>query len=212
MYDFYSRVECDWKPVKKGTTQGSVSGPYLFNVFLNDFNITLGNHDVLVKYTDDLTIIAPVWKEVDYSDQLVSQFLDWTNTNGVCCNPSKCKELTIKKRGNRDLYSPIGKIPSCKEVEILGITFQCDSKFSVHMKNKLIKANKSLHILRRLCKEGYSQSEIDLLLNTIVLPNINYALSVYAASESNLTPVQCFLDRCFKRKYMSKPVSVFMIS
>ena len=65
---------------------------------------------------------APVWKEVDYSNQLVLQFLDLTN------NPSKCKELTIKKRGNHDLYSSIGMIPSCKEVEILGVTFQCDSK------------------------------------------------------------------------------------
>ena len=155
-YDFYSQVECDWKPVNKGTTQGSVSGPYLSNIFLNDLNITLGNHDALFKYADDSTIIAPVWKEVDYSDQLVSQFLDWTNINGVSCNPCKSKELTIKKRGNRDLYSPIGKIhvPSCKEVEILGITFQCDSKFSVRVKNKLIKANKSLHILRSLCKKG----------------------------------------------------------
>ena len=79
----------------------------------------------------------------------------------------------------------------------------------MHVKNKLIKANKSLHILRTLRKEGYNQSEIDLLFNTIVLPNINYALSVYAASESDLTPVQCFLDRCFKRKYTSKPVSVY---
>ena len=70
-------------------------------------------------------------------------------------------------------------------------------------------ANKSLHILRTLHKEGYNQSEIDLLFNTIILPNINYALSVYAASESDLTPVQCFLDRCFKRKYTSKPVSVY---
>ena len=127
----------------------------------------------------------------------------------MSCNPSKCKELTIKKRGNHDLYSPIGMIPSCKEVEILGVTFQCDSKFSVHVKNKLIKANKSLHILRTLRKEGYNQSEIDLLFNTIVLPNINYALSVYAASESDLTPVQSFLDRYFKRKCTSKPVSVY---
>ena len=30
---------------------------------------------------------------------------------------------------------------------------------------------------------------------------------MYAASESDLTPVQCFLDRCFKRNYTSKPVS-----
>ena len=107
------------------------------------------------------------------------------------------------------IHGCCGMIPSCKEVEILGVAFQCDSKCSVHVKNKLIKANKSLHILRTLRKEGYNQSEIDLLFNTIVLPNINYALSVYAASESDLTPVQCFLDRCFKRKYTSKPVSVY---
>ena len=55
----------------------------------------------------------------------------------------------------------------------------------------------------------FLQHVILLLFNTIVLPNINYALSVYAASESDLTPVQCFLDRCFKRKYTSKPVSVY---
>ena len=75
--------------------------------------------------------------------------------------------------------------------------------------SKPIEANKSLHILRTLRKEGYNQSEIDLLFSTIVLPNINYALSVHAASESDLITVQCFLDRCFKRKYTSKPVSVY---
>ena len=117
----------------------------------------------------DIFSFSPEWKEVDYSDQLVSQLLDWTNTNGRSCNASKCKELTIQKRGNRDLYTPIGMIPSCKEVEILGVTFQCDSKFSVHVKNKLIKTNKSLHILRTLPKEGFNQSEIDPFFNTIVL-------------------------------------------
>ena len=120
----------------------------------------------------------------------------------MSCNPSKCKELTIKKRGNRDLYSLIGMIPSCKEVEILGATFH--SKFSVLVKNKLIK----VHILRTLLKKGWNQSEIDLVFNRIVLPNTYYALSVYAASECDLTPLQCFLDCCFKRKYTSKPVSV----
>ena len=59
------------------------------------------------------------------------------------------------------------------------------------------------------CAEGYNQSEIDPLFNIIVLPNINYALSVHAASESDLTPLKCFLDRCFKRKYTSKPVGVY---
>ena len=59
-----NNFECDWKPVNKGATRGSVSSPYLCNVFLNDLNITLGNHDALFKYADDSTIITPVWKEV----------------------------------------------------------------------------------------------------------------------------------------------------
>ena len=36
---------------------------------------------------------------------------------------------------------------------------------------QLIKANKSLYILRTLPKEGFNQSEIDPLFNTIVLPS-----------------------------------------
>ena len=130
---------------------------------------------------------SDVWHQIDirrltsdfghltlyYSDQLVSQFLDWTDTNGMPCNPSKCKELTIKKRGNRGLFSPIGMIPSCKEVEILGVTFHCDIKISVHAKDLLSRANKSLYVLRMLGKGGYNQSEIDPLFNAIVVPNIN---------------------------------------
>ena len=52
----------EWKGVNKGTTQGSVSGPYLFNVFLNDLEIKLGSTPALFKYADDSTIVAQVWK------------------------------------------------------------------------------------------------------------------------------------------------------
>ena len=32
-------LTCDWISVNKGTTQGSVSGPYLFNIFLSDLEL-----------------------------------------------------------------------------------------------------------------------------------------------------------------------------
>ena len=76
--------------------------------FSNDFNITLRNHDALFK----------CGRRTDYSDQLLSRLHECTNW--MSCNPSRCKELTIKKRGNRDLCSPIGMIPSCKEVRDFG--------------------------------------------------------------------------------------------
>ena len=67
----------DWKPVNKGATRGSVSSLYLCNIFLNDLNITLGNHDALFKYADNSTIIAPVWKEGGYSDPIQANVKSW---------------------------------------------------------------------------------------------------------------------------------------
>ena len=46
-----------------------------------------------------------------------------------------------------------------------------------------------------------SQEEVDHLFNAIVLPNFSYALPVYGASDSDLSVIQNFLDRCMKRKF-----------
>ena len=53
-----------------------------------------------------------------------------------------------------------------------------------------------------------SQEEVDHLFNAIVLPNVSYALSIYGASDSDLSVIQNFLDRCMKRKYTSKNVNI----
>ena len=63
------------------------------------------------------------------------------------------------------------------------------------MKNKLTKANKSLHVLRALRREGCNKKEIVYLFNSVVLPNISYVLAVYGAAEAELTTIQRFLDR-----------------
>ena len=39
-----------------------MSGPYLFNVFLNNLEIKIGSTPALSKYADDSTIVTPVWK------------------------------------------------------------------------------------------------------------------------------------------------------
>ena len=67
--------------------------------------------------------------------------------------------------------------------------FHRDCKFSFHVKVKLAKANKCLHILRTLRKEQYDQNEMDLLIKTTVLPNLTYGLSVYGAYECDLNTV-----------------------
>ena len=200
---------CNWKTVNKGTTQGSVSGPYLFNIFLNALEIKLGNETLGFKYADDCTIIAPVYHDTDQSTDLINQFVRWAGQNRMNSNPTKCKELIMYKRGyTAEAYSSILGIPKTSEVPILGLTFQPNCKFSTHLKETLCKANKCLYVIRCMRKEGCSQVEVDHLFSSVVLPNITNALSAYGASESELTIAQQFLDRCFKRRYTSKKLEI----
>ena len=46
------------------------------------------------------------------------------------------------------------------------------------------------------------------LFSALVLPNFTYGLPVYGAVDSDLTVIQNFLDRCFKRKYTSKRMDI----
>ena len=131
---------CNWKTVNKGATQGGVSGSYLFNIFLNDLEIKLGNETLGFKYPDDCTIIAPVYHDIDHSTDLINQFVRWAGQNRMNSNPSKCKELIMSKRGyTAEAYSSILGIPQTSEVTILGLTFQPNCKFSTHLKEKLCK-------------------------------------------------------------------------
>ena len=56
----------------------------------------------------------------------------------------------------------------------------------------------------KIFMEGFSQGEVDHLFSALVLPNFTYGLPVYGAIDSDLTVIQNFIDKCFKRKYTSK--------
>ena len=44
------------------------------------------------------------------------------------------------------------------------------------------------------------------------IPNLTNSPSVYSAVNAELTNVQCFLDRCHKRRYISRAVNIYSVS
>ena len=66
-------------------------------------------------------------------------------------------------------------------------------------------------MIRCLRKQGYHQLDVDYILRSIVLPKLTYGLPVYAYSIPELTTVQNFLQRCFKRKYISYQTDIYNV-
>ena len=76
----YNNHLCNWKVVDKGTTQGSASGPYLFNIFLNDLEIS---------YNNAARIVSPVSNQCDPSANLVGEFMTWSKENNIWLQSEK---------------------------------------------------------------------------------------------------------------------------
>ena len=178
--------------------------------FINDLCINNSCMTHLIKYADDTTIQVNVSKfQPDESRDTVNQYFEWSDDNCMPCNLKKCKELCLQKKCKTNCSNAqIDHITQVDSLKILGVTFQSNCRFTEHVRSKLVEANRCLFVIRSLRKEGYNQADIDHLFASIVLPKITYGLSVYAASSPELTTVQNFLRRCYKRKYISYAIDV----
>ena len=63
----------------------------------------------------------------------------WSRDNGMLCNQSKCKERISCKRSYNENMTPVHNIPPCTELPILGVTFQENCEYSVHVRKRLLK-------------------------------------------------------------------------
>lgn len=66
-----------------------------------------------------------------------------------------------------------------------------------------------MSVCSKIFKEGgLRQGKVDCLFSALVLPNFSYGLSAYCAEDLDLTFIQNFRDRCFKRKDASKRMDI----
>lgn len=86
-------IHSNWKPVTSGIPQGSVLGPILFLVFMNDIHESLESQ--ILSFTDDTKIFHDI---KDYSDVIVLQedlnrFASCSEANGMRFSETKCQVI-----------------------------------------------------------------------------------------------------------------------
>ena len=136
----------DPSPVRAGVPQGSILGPLLFILYINDLPAQIDTKVAL--FADDLKI----WGPSDDSDSLqrnLNAISNWVANNGMTLNPDKCRVIPIKtKIANNYLLNKIS-IPTSYEERDLGSVINSNLSSSANCEQMALKANRALNLLLR---------------------------------------------------------------
>ena len=171
--------------VSSGIPQGSVLGPVLFLIYINDLPSVV-KHEAFI-FADD-TKLCRTSKEQDNDIQEDLRQLDnWSEKWLLQFNPTKCKQLVIRRSGSntpneRHLYDRTEEkyiaIPYVKSEKDLGITVDDQLNFKEHIGNCIRKASRNMGLIRRTFSHLDKEMFVPLY-TSLVRSHLEYAEAVW---------------------------------
>ena len=167
-----------WKYVTQGVPQGSILGPLLFNIFMNDMFFFI-DHCTLYNYADDNSMSASSENIQRVLSLLQKKAVQWFTSNGMQANPQKFHCMLLSSCnidvGNMCLYVGDTLLSPEPCVKVLGVTIDRCLTFSNHVSNLCQKAAKELHALARISRYPDEKSRIILYITVLLKVTLIFA-------------------------------------
>lgn len=173
-------VASDWVPVTSGVPQGSVLGPLLFLIYINDLDENLLSR--IAKFADDTKLGANAADEaaVRNLQHDLASISDWSNVWQMPFNTDKCHVLHVGRANPKSNYVLCGEAITERSVEKdLGVLVTNDLKFSKQCLAAESKAQKILGYVRRQFRYRNKQSVL-ALFNALVRPILEYGVQFWS--------------------------------
>jgi hypothetical protein len=119
--------ESSWEEVLSGVPQGSVLGPLLFTIFINDLDLAVSDLELLLKFADDTKMSRVIDSDADRAglQDALNKQMDWSNMWGMKFTVSKCKVMHMGRGNAKSDYEMAGTVlEKSREEKDLGVIVQ----------------------------------------------------------------------------------------
>ena len=173
----------DWNNIYAGVPQGSILGPLLFLLYINDIVNDIGSNIRL--FADDTSLFLVVDNPDTAAETLNSdleKITQWANTWLVKFNPAKTESLLISRKVIKPVHTPLymqnHEIEEVENHKHLGLYFSNDGTWHTHINYIKEKAWHRIKIMQKL-KFQLDRKSLEIIYTSFIRPILEYGNEIW---------------------------------
>ena len=160
-----------------GIPQGSVLGPLLFNIYLNDLLLSINKIEIC-NYADDTTLYTDdqnIENVIERLENVSLKVIKWFSDNYLKLNEDKCHFLALYNSSNEPITIKLGNasVQNSTQEKLLGIIIYNNLKLKHHVAELCQKASNKLYALSRVAPYMF-QRKIRYLMRAFINSQFQY--------------------------------------
>lgn len=215
LQDRFQAVFCNsslspFEPIKSGVPQGSILGPLLFSIFINDLPVVL-QHCSVHMFADDVQLYLCVTKNICHREIALkinsdlNKIYEWSCRNKLPINSTKTQALLINKFrvsiGPIEIHINHEQIDFVNQVKNLGVVFTHNLDWDNQVSLQCGKIYGTLKQLNMVTKHLAIPTKLRLF-KTLLLPHFTYCDFLYSnASYISMNKLRVAFNACVRYTY-----------
>lgn len=190
-FTVYNNISSTYKNINYGVPQGSILGPILFLIYINDI-VRSSNKIKFLLYADDTTVYIQgnhMDEIVDTMNNELAKVSDWIASNNLTLNVSKtCYMVSSISNINEDhVHIKIGNnlLTRVKHIKFLGINIDDRLTWKPHLNQLCNKISQMTGIFYKI-RNNLTVDCLKLLYMSIVYPHLLYCSAIWGGAFSTL--------------------------